>query len=465
MKFKKYCFMMCNTLALIAFIFLSITGCRKDSDNSINGPDTTDTPSKEIPFDKVPEVNAMTIYEVNFMAFGPSGTINNVLSRIDSIKSLGINVLWLMPVYPEGQLNGVGSPYSVKDYQAVNPDLGTIDDLKKLIKEAHSRDMAVILDWVANHTSWDNEWITNTDWYTQDQQGNIISPAGTGWNDVADLNYSSSSMRQEMITSMKYWITMCNIDGFRCDAADMVPFDFWKQAIDSLKKLPNRKLILLAEGSRIDHFTAGFQMTYAWDFQSKLKSIYKDGAAASSIYQTNTNEYASLPAGTEKLRYITNHDIYAWENSPVSQFVSANGSLSAFVATAFMRGVPLICAGQEVANPSTISFFNLNSVNWLQNNDILTKYKKVIQIRNSLPEVISGNLQTYNNNDVLIFKRTDADSEVLIIVNVRNSTINVVLPDALKNTSWENQWDHSTLKLDSNISLPPFEFVLAKRNI
>jgi alpha-amylase len=204
-------------------------------------------------------------------------------------------------------------------------------------------------------------------------------------------------------------------------------------------------------------------MTYSWDFQSKLKSIYHDGTAASSIFQTNTNEYASLPAGTQKLRYITNHDIFAWDDSPVTQFVNKKGSLGAFVADAFMGGVPLICSGQEVANATKISFFDLNPIDWSQNYEILTNYKKVMQIRGTLPEVISGNLLTYNNNDVLVFKRTDIDTEVLIIVNVRNAAIKLSLPDALKNTSWENQWDQSEIDLGSELDLTPFEFILAKR--
>jgi alpha-amylase len=442
------------------FVIFSLIACKKTTDTKT---DTKITPEIVVPFDKVPPVNEMTIYEVNFMAFGPSGTINNVLSRIDSIKSLGINVIWLMPVYPEGQLKGVGSPYCVKDYTSVNPDLGTLNDLKLFVKEAHSRGMAVILDWVANHTSWDNSWIENPDWYSQDSQGNIIIPPNTGWNDVAELNYNNADMRLEMIQSMKYWINSCNIDGYRCDAADMVPVDFWKQAIDSLKKIPGRNLILLAEGSKLNELTAGFQMTYSWDFQSKLKSIFLDGVPAGSLYQTNTAEYTSLPAGSQKLRYITNHDLYAWDGSPVNQFVNKNGSLSAFVIASFMGGVPLICSGQEVANASSISFFTLNPVNWSQNNEILTNYKKVMQIRASLPEVTTGNLLTYNNDDVMVFKRADSDSEVLIIVNVRNSAKTFSLPAELKNTIWENQWDHSSLDLGTEINLGPFEFILAKR--
>ncbi len=451
-------------LLISSAVFMILEACNS-ADDPIDeqNNDSTNVPVTQVPFDKVPALTDMVIYEVNFMAFGPSCKINDVLNRIDSIKSLGVNVLWLMPIHPEGQVNGVGSPYCVQNYKEVNPDLGTINDLKEFVQKAHQLEMAVILDWVANHTAWDNDWIYNADWYSQDSQGNIISPPGTGWNDVADLDYTNPSMRIEMIKSMKYWVNTCNIDGFRCDAADLVPFDFWKQAIDSLKKLPGRELILLAEGSRTDHFSGGFQMTYAWNFQTALKNIFNNGATAGSLYQVNSNEYNNLPEGTEKLRYITNHDIYAWEDSPVDQFINKQGSLSAFVAAAFLDGVPLICSGQEVAHPATISFFNPNPINWTQNSAILTNYKKVMEIRELLTEVRSGNLITYNNDDVLIFKRTDADSEVLILINVRSSTQTISLPADLIGTSWVDQWGQAEITLDAQISLNPFEFIIARR--
>lgn len=450
-------------ISLLLLLFLS--GCGKDPVGPEDTNDTTEIPEPPTPFGKVPVLSDMVIYEVNFMAFGPSCTINDVLARIDSIKALGVNVIWLMPIFPEGEVNGVGSPYAVQDYLAVNPDLGTFNDLKAFVNKAHELEMAVILDWVANHTAWDHPWIESEDWYSQDGSGNIISPPGTNWNDVADLNFSSSSMRLEMIASMKYWINTFNIDGFRCDAADMVPFDFWKQAIDSLEKLPGRNLILLAEGSRTDHFTAGFQMTFSWDFQTALKNIYRNGAGASTIFQVNASEYNSVPEGKEKLRYITNHDIYAWEAPLSDQFVSDDGSLSAFVATAFMDGVPLICSGQEIAFPYNISFFEPNPLNWTQNADIINKYKKVMTIRALLPEIRTGNLVTYNNDDVLIFKRITIESELLIINNVRNTQLTISLPEEIIDSNWQNQWDQSELELGTELLLEPYEFILAKRSL
>ena len=169
------------------------------------------------------------MYEINERALSQSGDFNGIIERLDEIKALSVNVIWLMPIHPIGEINTVNSPYCVRNYLEVNPEFGSLTDLKKLVKEAHKRDIAVIMDWVANHTAWDNPWISNTSWYTQ-VNGEIIHPAGTNWLDVADLNYSNTEMRQAMISAMKYWIEDIYIDGFRCDAADWIPFDFWKQA-------------------------------------------------------------------------------------------------------------------------------------------------------------------------------------------------------------------------------------------
>lgn len=368
-----------------------------------------------------------------------------------------------MPVYPKGELKAVGSPYCVKDYLSVNPDFGTIDDLKKLVKEAHQREMAVIIDWVANHTSWDNDWISNDTWYVKDATGNIISPPGTTWTDVAELDYSNRSMRAEMIRSMKFWISECNVDGFRCDAVDYVPFDFWKQAIDSLKAMPGRNLILLAESGKTESLNAGFQLNYSWDFKTKLQDIFSNGTPATSLISVHNGEMNQLPSGTTKLRYITNHDIYAWENPPSKQFVNSDGALAAFVVTAFMGGVPLIYSGQEIGYPSTISFFNLNPVNWNSSQVIFNQYKKIMQARKENSQFIPATLKTYFNKDVVVFSHSLDNSELLVFVNVRNVVTSFTLPDELKNTSWIDALNSSDIQLNESINMTPFEFIILKK--
>jgi glycosidase len=447
-------------IKLLIFISLIFTFCKKEDTNK---PDTNDNDTivAESPFENVPALNEMVLYEVNLRAFSETGDFAGVTNRLDTLSLLGINVLWLMPIFPVGQLNSageMGSPYSVQNYVEVNPEFGSLDDFKNLVKQAHKRNMAVIIDWVANHTAWDNPWIENTDWYTQDNEGNIISPAGTNWKDVADLNYSNVAMQNEMIKSMKYWINSTNIDGFRCDAADYVPYSFWKKAIDSLIAIPNRKLVLLAEGSRTDHFTAGFQMTYAWDFYHKMVDIFSKNVAAGSIFTVNTSEYNNIPAGKEKLRFITNHDEYAWTNPPSIIYGSNEASLAAYIVTAFLSNVPLIYDGQEIAYPMKISFFTKNPLDW--NNDFAfeEKYRKIMSVRKNIKIADYNKLTSYTDQNVLVFKRSSDNRQFIVFVNVRNEDITYILPPEINGSEWKDAFDNSALHLNGQLFLKPYEY-------
>lgn len=404
------------------------------------------------------------MYEVNLRAFSSSGTFQGVIDRLDSIKALGINTIWLMPIYPIGAKNSVNSPYCIKNFMEVNPEFGVLDDFKTLVSEAHEKEMAVIIDWVANHTAWDNPWITNKSWYTQDENGNIIYPAGTNWQDVADLNYSNQDMRKEMIKSMKYWIETADIDGFRCDAADFVPYDFWAQAIDSLNNI-GKYLILLAEGSRNDHFTAGFQMNYAWDFYNNLVNVFNDDYSVTTIYSTHNTEYNNVPEGKHKLRFTTNHDESAWNATPVTLFNGKQGALAASVITIFLGGVPLIYGSQEVGVPGTISFFENDPIDWTLNPDMLQTYQDIISVYNSSEVFHIGALTTYNDANISIFKRSSDTEEYLIIVNTRNRNISVNTPSDLINTVWSDMLNNTEVQLSQTITLNSYEFLIFKTKI
>ncbi len=202
----------------------------------------------------IPALQNVVMYEVNLRAFSQTGDLAGVTARLDQIQSLGANVLWLMPIHPIGQDRSVGqlgSPYSVRDYGAVSSEYGSLSDLKTLVGAAHNRGMSVLMDWVANDTAWDNPWITaHPDWYTHNAQGQIISPAGTNWLDVADLDYSNTNMRAAMISQMQYWVTNAGIDGYRADAADFVPFDFWQQAIPAVRGVTSALCSCLPRGAQ-----------------------------------------------------------------------------------------------------------------------------------------------------------------------------------------------------------------------
>jgi glycosidase len=440
---------------------LLIVGCSKD--DSSNNVGSTLTPAEpvqyEIPFAGIPNTSDIVMYEINERAFSTSGDFAGIISRLDQIKELGVNVIWLMPTTPIGSVNSINSPYCVKDFKGVNPEFGNLENLRTLVREAHERGMAVILDWVANHTSWDNPWIQNNrSWYTQDSSGNIIHPAGTNWQDVADLNFNNVAMRLEMIKAMKYWILTANVDGFRCDAADYVPFDFWKQAIDDLRLIPNREIIMLAEGSRVDHFTAGFDMNFGWDFFGKNKNVFKNNHSANDLFNTSIAEYATITSDKQKLRFTSNHDECAWDDTPLGIFGGKQASLSAFVITSFMNGVPLIYNGQEVGCNVKLPYFSNSPIDWSTNPDMLVEYKRLISLRNSNDAIRTGTITNYSNIDLVAFKKQKNAHEVFVIANTRNSTKTFTVPTEQVGTTWTNTIDNTTITLGSSINLSAFEY-------
>ncbi len=457
MKSKIIC---CSILIyIISFLILLISCSKEEEENQVPKPPGSNQPSQYgTPFPEVPETPDIIMYEINERAFSASGDFAGITERLDSIESLGVNVIWLMPVHPVGEVNSVNSPYCVKDYFDINPEYGNLSDLRELVQEAHDRGMAVILDWVANHTSWDNDWIYNESWYTQDNNGDIIHPAGTNWEDVADLNYDNSEMRLEMIEAMQYWILVANVDGYRCDAADFVPYSFWSQAIDSLQNIPGREIILLAEGAQTSHFNAGFQMTFGWDFYSKNKSVFMNSQPATGFYQVHQNEYNNVPDGKHRLRFTSNHDECAWDNTPLVLFGGKEASIAAFVITAYMGGVPLVYNGQEVGCPLKLPIFSNSQIDWSINADMFHEYKKILSLRNSNTALCSGTLEDFSDKDIVAFTRESSGNEVLVLVNTRAETKTFDLPADFHNTTWQDAINSTSVTLNDTMSFNAYEY-------
>ncbi len=450
---------------IVSILLILLLACSKHGTVSpVNPPpvDSADIPPAQYgtPYSQVPDPHDVIMYQVNFRAFGSGYNFAAVQARLDSIRALGVNVLYLMPVYPIGVLKSVNSPYCVKDYKTVNPELGSLDELRTLVSEAHKRNMAVLFDWVADHTSWDNSWIANKSWYLQDGSGNIISPPNTGWNDVAALNFNNNDMRKAMIRCMQYWIYTANIDGYRCDAADFIPYDFWQQAIDSLNNIKTHKLLLFAEGTRKDHFNAGFQLEYGMGFYyNMVNNIYGHDGSALSIDSVNAVEYTNAGQDDQVVRYISNHDVDNSDGTPLDLLDGKAGSLAAFVITAYMKGVPMIYNGQEVGCPVKLNFFNTSTaIDWTINPDIKAEYKRLIEFRNSSDAIRLGSLQSYSNSNVCVFSKSINNEKILIMVNLRNAVADYQVPAELANTSWKNVFDGSTTTLAGQLSLHPFEY-------
>lgn len=418
----------------------------------------------------VPDPEDVAMYQVNPRLYAAENSFKAFTTHIDSIRTLGMNVVWFMPICEIGRdEKAMSSPYCVKDYKNVNPEYGTLDDFRNLVAKCHEKGLSVIMDWVANHTSWDNNWITeHPEWYTHNEDGEIIFPENTNWADVADLDFDNPEMRAAMIDAMKFWIEEVGVDGFRCDAADFVPFDFWKECVSALRAIPDRKLLLLAEGQRKDHFEAGFDMNYAWGYIATLRSIYGAGGRrgpalpASALIDTDAEEYDSIPAGCVKLRFTTNHDETS-KMSPIREFAGERGSMAAFVASTFIHGGALIYDSQEVGYPGRINFFRYVPVDWQANSDLFQEYCKLMSLYNEYPAIRKGAVVPYPDNNVLMFGKVYSDnSSFLVCVNVRQERMAVKLPVGWAGQTCQNMMTGKEVKLGETLALDPFEYLILK---
>ncbi len=459
-----------NSISLI-LILVIFNSCSKSTQPSPTPtpilPPVTDSSFTQYgtPFNNVTDPRDASIYQVNMRVFSAAGNLQGVLARIDSIKALGINVVYLMPIFPVGSLNSVNSPYCVKDYKSIAAEFGNLSDLRALVDAAHTRNMSIILDWVANHTAWDNTWTsTHKDWYLQDAGGNIVSPPGMGWNDVAQLNFNNAAMRLEMIRDMKYWVYTANIDGFRCDYADGPPANFWIQAIDTLRNISTHKLLLLAEGSWSSNFGAGFDFNFGFGFYGQLKNIFNNNQSAQLIDNFNNSEYINAGSSQLVVRYTSNHDVNGAEGTPLDLFGGRNGSMAAFVVAAYMRSVPMVYNGQEVGTPYRLVFpFTGTKIGWTINPDITAEYKKILAVRNNSVAIRRGSLTSYSNTNICAFTKDAPGEKILVLTNLRNSISNYVLPAGLANSSWTDQINSGTVSLTTQISLPAYSYMVLKQ--
>lgn len=467
MKFK-YIVMRLNFLLILLTSLIFSCSKKTSLPATYTPPVTTVTDSApaqySTPFSNVTDLRDAVIYQVNMRAFSQQGNFAGVTARLDSIKALGVNVIYLMPINPVGALKSVNSPYCVKDYLAVNSEFGTLADLRTLVDGAHSRNMSVMLDWVANHTSWDNAWISShKDWYQQDASGNIISPPNTGYTDVAQLNFNNAAMRLAMIKDMKYWVFIANIDGFRCDFADNITADFWQQAIDTLRNISAHKLLMLAEGTRSANYAAGFDYNFGFGFYSNLKNIYSNNASVLTIDDLNTTEDTGAANGQQVVRYITNHDVNSSDGTPLSLFGGKSGSLAAFIIAAYNKSVPMIYNGQEVGMTTPITFpFTSVKIDWTAGQDITAEYKKIIAFRNSSNAIRRGNLTSYGNADICAFIKEQDNEKVLVMVNLRNKPVDYSLPAAFANTTWTDAFNGGSSVLINQVTLPAYAYMVLK---
>lgn len=449
----------------VLLLTLAFVSCSSSDDDS-NTP--APYPQYGTSFGNMPSKEDAIIYQVNIRAFSQAGTLKGVQDRLTQIKELGVNVIYLMPVFPVGEERAsgqLGSPYAVKDYKSVNPDFGTLEDLRTLVEEAHKKDMAVILDWVANHTAWDNTWITtHPDWYQKDDNGDIIIPPGTNYNDVAQLDFTNTEMRAAMIDAMSYWVYSANIDGFRCDYADFVPQNFWAEAIAKLRSIKkNQNILMLAEGTKVNQFYAGFDYTFGFNFFSTLEQLFKENKPATTLQSSNATEYASNYNEQNRIvRYTSNHDVNLAEGTPIELFGGKKGSIAAFVVAAYMKSVPMIYNGQEIGYEQRIDYFSRTPINWsVADESMLAEYKKIIAFRNTSEAIKKGTYTGYSSDAVCAFTMETSTEKVFVLSNLTNTTTKYLVTNALKAT-WKDGFTGTSITVGNEITLLPFQYLVLK---
>lgn len=369
-----------------------------------------------------------TIYELNIRQFSEKGTFNAVTERLDEIKAMNVEIIWLMPIHPIGEKNRkgeLGSYYAVKDYQGVNPEFGTEEDFQRLVNEIHKRDMKVIIDWVANHTAWDHPWTKeHPDWYTLNEDGEFMPPV-EDWADVIDLNYDNREMRQEMIDALVYWVRDFNIDGYRCDVASMVPTDFWEDARAELDKV--KPVFMLAEAEEPELNEKAFDMYYGWTMHHILNAVAQGKQNADSVHAEVVRLNETFPKGSYPMNFISNHDENTW-NGTVWERMGA-GSYPLSVLTATLPGMPLIYNGQEAGMDKQLEFFERDPIEWKEH-PMRDHYTKLFDLKQSHPALLNGTdggdynriTTTANDGDVYAFTRTAEEGTVFVIANLTDQT-------------------------------------------
>ncbi len=465
---------------LLAGLIL-LTGCQSGTESA---PSTEPAPTESAMVEAVPArlrypvewAKDAVIYEVNVRQYTKEGTFAAFSEHLQTLKDMGINTLWFMPIHPisETKRSGtLGSYYSVTDYREVNPEFGTKEDFKALVDQAHAMGFHVMMDWVANHTGWDCAWITeHPDWYTQNANGEITDPVGMGWPDVADLNYDNMDMRAEMIACMKYWVEEFDIDGFRCDYASGVPVDFWETARTELETV--KPVLMLAEDStNRSLLNFAFDLNYNWELYDTLRYIVIGNKRANAVKYQIPNNY---PDGTYRLNFLNNHDKNSWERTIIEAFgKDALPSMFALIYT--IPGTPLIYTGDEIGLNHNIAFMEKDAIDW---NSSDVSYRELLAelgaIRSGNPALHSGNYGgpieyvDLGTDTVLAFTREVDGSSITCIFHLykKESTVTLsALFDGTETVLLHGQGadvldfaDHSVSveMLGGEVTLQPWEF-------
>lgn len=412
------------------------------------------------------------IYEVNTRQFTPEGTFKAFQEHLPRLKEMGVDIIWLMPINTIGLKNrkgSLGSYYSIKNYKEINPEFGTLENFKNLVKNTHELDMHIIIDWVANHTSWDNVWIEqHPDWYTCDSTGQIIVPVGTDWSDVADLNYDNPELRKAMIDAMIYWIKEADIDGFRCDVAAMVPIDFWMRARKTIDAIKPNCFYLAETGEPFVH--QAFDMDYAWEIKDLANKIAKGEKNVQDLINDFSEEVKNFKPDDLRMRFITNHDENTWSGSEYERL--GDSAVDAFTVLIYtVPGMPLTYSGQEEPLKKRLSFFDKNTIGFgkYEKQELFTKLNNLKKENKALWNITYGGnftiLNNSNSKSIFTFIREKDKNKVLCVFNFSNKKQKFIINDEISGAFSKYLGADFTIKKNQEYELNPWEYsVLISNN-
>lgn len=413
-----------------------------------------------------------TIYEVNLRQYTPEGTIQAFENHLPRLQQLGVKVLWFMPIHPIGVKNrkgSLGSYYSVQNFTKVNPEFGTLNDFKSLVKKCHAMGFMVIIDWVANHSSQDNPWVkSHPDWYTFDSTGRVMPPAGTDWWDVADLNYDKAELHKEMIKAMSFWIKKCDIDGFRCDVAGSVPMTFWDEATRALNKM--KPVFMLAEWEDPKAFPA-FQADYGWEYHHILHKIAQGEKKLADLDIYLNQQLTNYPKDAIHMYFVTNHDENSWNGTIKEKFGPLGDAFTAFAMV--WGGIPLIYSGQEANLQRRLAFFDKDQIDWssLPKEDLLKKLvalkKNNRALSNELGKCVPVRIQTKADEVIYAFSRTSDNGQVIFVMNISGNKTLIKLSGDLMFDNYREVMTGDNLKQENKLielTLPAYGFVILENH-
>lgn len=422
-----------------AMIFTSCGQPQTQTEKAVEN--TVSNPYKPIPYVKIkhPEwAKNAVIYQINTRQFTPEGTFAAAEKELPRLKAFGADILWLMPIHPIGEKNRkgtLGSPYSVKDYYGVNPEFGNLQDLKNFVDAAHKLGMRVILDWVANHTAWDNNLtVEHPEWYEKDYKGDFRPTPWWDWADIINLNYKQEGIRKYMTEAMKYWVKEADVDGYRCDVAGFVPVDFWNNARKELDQI--KPVFMLAEWESRDLHAEAFDMTYAWSWYEAMHKIAKGEAKdLSGLFVYYSWNESSYPKEAMRMTFVSNHDKNAWEGT---EFEAFGASLeAAMVLSVVGEGMPLVYNGQEAGYNKRLEFFEKDPIKW-QTHPNGELYKKLFALKKQNTALWNAEwgatMILVPNNlpaKVLSFVRQNEKDKVFAVINFSGEPQTVTFKETL----------------------------------